>query len=408
MTPAPLLRRITTALIAALGVIGLLAGQFGGEEFLAKSVSSPRPEGRRALAALFGELGLRPAAWRRAPHVLPPAGAVLWTAAAPPATAEKSEEGAAGSRTADPRHPSHYARFVEAGGVLVLPETERGFLEDALSEPLPRIERVALEADVPARLTFGGERLEVRSAARIELAGNAGDGRVEVLCADESGRAHTLAVAAGRGRVVLVADDGFLANEALGELDHALWAVRLVEALAAGEPILFDEYALGAWSPPSRLALAFGPRVRNVTLHLLALAALVAWASIWRREFPRDPRHSPRLSPLARARSGARLLERAGRYDLLAERLRSHVLAEAARRAGLPRSMATDDERLAALAARLEARGSAVDPAALAEARGVSNARDLEHLARGLAELEAALEDDDTGGRKTARERGAA
>jgi hypothetical protein len=410
-------RRLLVGVVIVLLALGLLLGRPGDEEFLTDSVASPAPDGRRALSALFTELGLRPVAWRQAPFALPREGGLLWAAGGPSlggkepeATEEESvaEEPEAGLLTADPRHPAHYARFVEAGGVLVLPADEQQFLIGALTEALPAVERIAHEASAAARLSIGGETLEVRAEAHLVVAGGAGEERVDILFRDEQGRAHTLAIDIGRGRLVLIADDGFLDNETLGELDHALWAVRLVEVLAAGEPLLFDEYALGAWAPPGKLALALGAGARGVTLHLVVLLGLLLWLHAWRREFPRDPAFHARLSPLARARSAARLLERAGRFDLLAEQLRKGVAAQVARRAGLPRNLKSADERLAALAARLEARGIATPAAALAEARAVHSARDLEHLARGLEALEAALEDDLAGGRTMARERGVA
>jgi hypothetical protein len=394
--------------LLALSAFGLLVGQLAGGEHLPESVVSPAPGGRRALFELLGELGLRPAVWRRAPSALPEGRGLVWAAAAPEPGTPGDEEDAGGSNTADPRHPLHYARFVEEGGTLVLPAAEHGFLEEVLAEPLPDIECTALDGEEPSWLTVRGERLRVRSPWRLEVADGTTNERVAVECADEQGRAHAVAVGVGRGRLVLLADDAFLDNEAIGELDHALWAVRLAEGLGAGDPVLFDEYALGAWAPPGRLALALGPRARAVTLHVLVWLALALWASAWSREFPRDPRHSPRHSPLARARSQARLFERAGRYDLLAERLHTGVLEAAARRAGLAPSAGGDRSLLDAVAARLEARGLRIPPAARTDPRTVRTERELERLASGLDHLEAALEDDVAGGRRAARERGVA
>src|SRR5262249_50557223 len=127
----------------------------------AGSVSSSAPEGRRALLLLLRESGFRADAWNEAPGALPRGGALLWLARAParagdgggeskPAekqgekSAEEQGEKPAAEERKVPRAPSpadtglradaHYRRFVEDGGVLVLPEGKvaRAFLVDRL------------------------------------------------------------------------------------------------------------------------------------------------------------------------------------------------------------------------------------------------------------------------------------
>ena len=77
----------------------------------------------------------------------------------------------------------------------------------------------------------------------------------------------------GAGRVVLLSEDDFLDNDSIGKQQHALAGVRLLEQLARGGQLYFDEYCLGNWEPESTLSLVASPRVFLLGAHLLVFAA---------------------------------------------------------------------------------------------------------------------------------------
>jgi len=391
--------------LALLFVLGALLSLFAAPaEMRPKSVASSEPAGRRAALLLLQALERAPAAWTRAPVALPRGGHLLWMPGAPKALTEDGDgdgEGgvSAGERESplllDPRHPWHYARFVEEGGTLVLPAGEGAFLEPFLDldVALPASETSAGPIEIVAP---DGERLEIEGLA---LFAATVDERLGELGLCDSGRSVALALCAGRGRLVLLADDSFLADDRIGERDHALLLVRLIEELARGGRVLFDEFALGRWRPPGKLELALAPGVRGVTLHLAALLALLLWFQAWVREFPRDPEPWTRAGPLVRARSQARLLQRARRYDLLSDMLRRGVLARAAGRARLyaPGRQPVGRAQRLDLAGRLARHcGGADRSSAWREVlvqRTVLGPRALERLARDLERVEAALEE---------------
>jgi len=141
-----------------------------------------------------------------------------------------------------------------------------------------------------------------------------------------------MVVPVGRGRVVFLGDDSFLDNAHLGERDDAILAVRLAEQLAPAGHVLFDEYALGLWTPRTPIGILTSPSFFLATLHLLLLLALLVLRSAWVREFPRDPAPLASSSPLLRARTLAALLARAGRSGLLLRRSRPRVDSTSAAR----------------------------------------------------------------------------
>ena len=212
------------------------------------------------------------------------------------------------------------------------------------------------------------------------------------LLQDELGLPLAIDTRLGDGHLVLLGNDDFLSNAAIDAADHALLLVRIVEELAQGGPVLFDEYALGRWRPTGATEMALKPRFAAITWHVALLLLLFVWRHAWVREVPRDPEPLAAISPLARARSTASLLERAGRIDVVAEQLVDGVLAQLARSLRVPRRTLpmTDEraQRLEAIANRagLERRLEAWRAAILE--RDVRNARELEQLGEALAELE--------------------
>ena len=388
------------------------------------SVDSAEPEGRKALLLLLRGLGFDAEAWREAPELLASERGLLWLPCVPPRTGPVSarvpastkgdrdqgrkgapdekeakdasdereakdasgekdaedasgEEGMEGDRSEAAVSPAragafglaHYADFVRSGGVLVVAagKETRTFLVEDLGIPASAIPPLAESADAGVRtFTDGSEELsiDVRKAgvfvsrlpgfpARPVVWARAGDGRGEDVLAAE--------IPLGAGRIVLLGDDGFLANEKIGEHDHALLAARLADALApASGPssspasatstggdrrVLFDEYALGTWQPETPVAILASPRFFLATLHALLLLGLVVLRAAWAREFPRDPLTQRTTSPLLRARALGGLLARAGRFDVLSRFLLEGAARGVERRD--PRAARTLRERAA-------------------------------------------------------------
>jgi hypothetical protein len=282
------------------------------------SVVSSKPDGRRALALLLRESGFRAEPWNDAPASLPRDGSLLWLARVPSRPDPAGEAEAPAEKGL--RSPEHYRRFVEEGGTLVLAQgvAARKFLVDMLGFTNCADVNIGSDAhsDPP---TFRNDRDE---ALEIDLHGghlfaplDEGSIARPLWRADDA--ALVVLVPEGRGRVVLVADDAFLDNAHLGERDAALLAVRLAEELAPSGRVLFDEFALGLWSPRTPIGILLSPVFFLATLHLLLLLALLVLRSAWVREFPRDEAPLESASPLLRARTLAALLERAGRTRLL-------------------------------------------------------------------------------------------
>lgn len=311
------------------------------------STASSAPNGRKALARLLSDVGFDARPWSDVPAALPRRTALVWLAGPPRAHIEDPEPN-------DPRRTTppaigahaleHYRRFVEDGGTLLLADGDdaRAFLDDAfgedLSEPFEAAETLAdelwsvrvstgevLEIDAGSAETFVESALPLD--ARVVATARRGDGTEAPIA---------VALERGSGSVVLLWSDAFLANEAIGEHDHAVLAVRLAEVLAPSDGVLFDEYALGLWSPAGVSSVALGPTLFLATAHGLLLLLAFVWFHAAPRAFPRDPEPLDLASPLLRVRARASLLERARRHDLLAAMLRRGVATRLARGIGRP------------------------------------------------------------------------
>jgi len=343
------LERAAAAVVLALLVVLALTAQFltPGDHAEAGSAASTESDGRRALLLLLRDLGFRAETWNEAPGALPRGGGLLWMAGTPkhPSSLGDEDEDAEGDPEKDEREPpqpsvakapspaaqgfrapSHYRRFLEEGGTLILKldDESRLFLVDELG--LVACEDVHPNTDAEA----GVRRVRDRRGEEIEVAVEQGS---MLLPPPDGSTAEALwwggtpggqdedvlavMVPVGSGQLVLLGDDSFLANEKLREHDHALLAVRLAEEFARGGRILFDEYALGLWRPRTAMTLLGSKSLLLATLQIAALLLLALWSSAWAREFPRDPRALESASPLLRARALASLLTRAGRIDVL-------------------------------------------------------------------------------------------
>jgi hypothetical protein len=353
-------------LIVGLFVLGLvLSTMVGGGSGPEESVHSSEPTGRRALWIFLSELGYAPRSWSSAPLALSTGEHLLWLPRTPvyleseeeEEDSDEIEEDGLDPILSDPRHPANYGRFVRSGGTLLITgeKPHLDWLREDCGLDLPAWTPVDSGPDVLWLELDSGERLRlVLEPDAVEdsephAASPAwdpddleGDGWHH-LAVGSDGRPFASWIAVEGGRVWLLADDRFLENQLLGEGDNGLFVARVTEGAATGGELLFDEFALGAWNPPTKLELLARPGWLEFGYHALALLLLLVLYHAWRREFPRDPERAS-LDPRARLRSGARLLERAGRHDLLARDLRQGGLERLQRRFGGP----GDEERWAA------------------------------------------------------------
>lgn len=329
---------VLLGLLLVVVVLGAVLGSFGGRTTRRGSALSSEPGGRRAALLLLDELGFDAAPWTREPGHLEGGGLLLLYDVPPepvgypdPDVAEGDSERAA-RRLRDRRH---YLRFVEDGGTLLVHADDD--LVAFLAEELELHELAQLTEDASAlrvSTAFLGSGEELRLSWR-PLRALPETPELEVLLADDEGRALGVALRVDRGHVVLLSseEDPF-DNDSLDDGDHAFLLTRLAERFAGGRPVRFDDYALGLWTPTSALQLALAPRALLLTLHVLAFLGLLCWYGAWVRAFPRDPRPLEGVAPLERARGFAGLLARHRRFDLLQQALRRGFLRRLARRAG--------------------------------------------------------------------------
>lgn len=390
-------------LLVLLGMY--LLGAPGPESTIPGSVVTPGAHGHQIAFRLLRGTGFEPEAWRQAPLALPEGEHLLWISSAPSGVSgvdsdileiEYDQDGEIDPASADPRHPWNYKNFVEGGGTLVLTdrEVEVEWLTEGLRIELPPWNGIRAGTSPLVLELESGERLVVSA----ELEGGATlrgyDDSWHDLAVDLNGDPFASWTPVALGRVVLLADDAFLRNDTIGESDDGLLLVRLVEALDRGGRLLFDEYALGRWDPPTSTSLLTDPGLLEVSLHVILLALLVVLAAAWAREFPRDPDALP-ASPRVRATAQGRFLERARRFDLSAEQLRLGVLRRLARHFKLTRAAAAmredgDSEAVVALTrevARLA--GASADEWVQLFAEGrVRSREDLAALAESLESIE--------------------
>jgi hypothetical protein len=372
---------LATVMLALLVGLALTAELLKpGEDPTAGSATSAHPEGRRGLLLLLREVGFRADAWHDAPGALPRGGGLVWLAAIPerehafalttppkppestvddlpevsvepepaPALEPVEVEAPIPAKPSPAAHGmralSHYRRFVEQGGTLVVPwsASAKTFLVDELG--LAACADVREAPVVPLRKS--GPRA-FRDARDEQLVVDAKKGSVfapldagtgiQALwwSENEAGEAAEVLAAmvpAGSGQVVLLGEDSILANGRIGEHDHGLLAVRLTEEFARGSRVLFDEYALGLWRPRTTTTILTSPKLLLFTLQIGILLLLALWGAAWVREFPRDPPPLEGASPLLRARALASLLVRAGRFDVLGGARQRGTLRRLARR----------------------------------------------------------------------------
>ena len=402
---------------AVVLVIALALFAFGlgflpsGREGDRSSVFSTAKDGRRAVLLLLQALGVPARAWTSAPGKLPTGEGILFVAQRPedpPGYADGEDESELRARRETSRRlrdPLHYLRFVEEGGKLVTHMGRKN--PELLSEALGlaelqdvRLEGERSDAQRIDAVFAGGERFRVSGWGGLHFAEPSLDSRVEVVVADGNERPVVLRLPVGRGAIYLLPDDTVLDNGTIGNDDHAPFLVRLLEEIGLEGQVLFDEYALGGWVPESAAQLALAPGNVLFTLHLFVLLGLALWSAAWVRGFARDPEPLGNVSPLARARAQAGLIEQAGRWSLAARMLRRGVIRRLAQKNGI--RMEWDETRAQEgglpreerQARTLEAFCGRLGPADRERARAalrdapVAGFEELEELARELSWLE--------------------
>ena len=151
------------------------------------------------------------------------------------------------------------------------------------------------------------------------------------------GRAPTVAMRTeGRGTLIVVGTLTPFLTDSLANADNARFAVALTgAALATGGTVAFDEYHHGVHPAPSLLALV--ERTWPGRALLFAMVVVFAYVALTGRRLgppqPLDPR--PPRSSLEYVRGFAGLVRRAGRQEIVRDRLRRELHAGLARAAGL-------------------------------------------------------------------------
>jgi hypothetical protein len=348
---ALLVRLLSVLMALGLSVLLLLLGNGDDAPGRPHSSLNRSDAGWSAWRRMLEELGY-PARTFELPPGKAGAGEMLLVL---PGVPEQSEQ-----QQALPDHErSQYRRFLENGGTLLAPADEALLaflsieLELAISDELSIAESSSVEpweASLPT-----GERLKLAGGTAFEPLDESGAWREVVLGSrpGESERPLVVEAGVGAGRLVLVSDPTLFENGNIRQLDHALYAVRLAELFSAGLPICFDEFSLGAWSPPSAIELALRGPNAWISVHLLLLAGLFVWMRAHTAAFARDPLPLTRSSALERARQRARSLARAQLVGAAARLDLEAFVSREEQRLGLrTRGQATLEQRLAALAAR--------------------------------------------------------
>jgi hypothetical protein len=244
-----------------------------------------------------------------------------------------------------------------------------------------------LEVGVPSPLVAGVEMAQARVASYVERRESA---RELPLLVDPhgGGRRVAIAFAHGAGRVAAVSSGDLATNRALGRADNARFWLSMLEALADGKRIEFDEYPHGFTGERSISGYAARYGLHWGVLQLCA--ALFAWVAALQRFGPQR-----RIAGDERAASAdyllamARIYRRGGHRAHAARLLVAGVLRSLGRHAGAPPGASAPE-----IASALERRGRgdlAHSLRALQEREGSASHGDgaLLSLARACAEVRA-------------------
>ncbi len=349
------------------------------------SIGSAEDDGRRALALLLGRAGVAAEGWRQVPAALPQGAHGVWRAEdggrdggsvgpfgrakadedasnadksnADESNADESNEDAtsedkpaskeslknSGLPTIGMHAPEHYTMFLEGGGTLFV-EGRRGieFLRDDLElESAEGLELAVIDGDGPRQIRLAsGELLEIETDLAFAPLDPSSTARDIAVVLDQEGageKSYAIEVPVGAGRAIAIADPQAFLNVAIGDLDHALLAVRLAEIVAPGGRLLLDEYSLGLWEPEGMVTVALRPNLALASLHIVLFALVWGWMRAVPRAFPRDPEPLDAFSPVLRARAQARMFERAHHAELLTPAARGASFDRIARILRLPK-----------------------------------------------------------------------
>lgn len=192
-----------------------------------------------------------------------------------------------------------------------------------------------------------------------------------------------------RWPVVVIVEPDLANNYGLADAARAQAAMAIVEASIEGNdlPIVFDLSVAGLARSENLLTLAFEPPFVAATLCLLLTALIIAWRAFCR--FGPPVAETPALAMGKRqlALNGGALVARAKRLHLLGPPYAALVAARLARTLGI--RQADPEDREAAVAGRLAARGLAADYLARADAlRRSRHPAELLRAARALRNIE--------------------
>ena len=330
--------------LIVIGTVFVVAATGGlGDDAPRSSARSTQGEGHRALALLLEANGYRTRVWDEPPGRLTGTGVQVLFSVPVDLFADGAKDAAESTRRDS--DTTHYLRFVREGGTLLLVgpndfvEWLTSDLQLAAAEELrwdvrKRSTRREALFDLEAEGDWDAElQLRLSRQANHALEPLEASSSWEVLATDRRRNRgpRLVRLPVQRGAIAVLAGADLFRNDRVSERDNGLYFLRALEALGVGPggpAIAFDDYAEGGWSPASPLALAMGPSVRLVTLHLLALALTFLWAAGWVGPFarPRDDRNRKAVAPAARARGVANLYVKAERWDLLARLLQRGTL----------------------------------------------------------------------------------
>ena len=288
--------------------------------------------------------------------------------------------------------------FVRGGGGLIVAGSD-GLIQDSLGMVAHPDAMYVEDSDAPHCERRGTWQAELQSSVTHGIGwmrplpeDTVGYGTVRFPRRDGPGRQgqSALGMPLGAGRVVVIADAGFLANDVIRrcELGTDIAFVRMVEYLSRGQRgvrIAFDEYhhgygLHGGSFAAIRMYLSGTPSGRMLA-QIAVAGLLLLLAAAPRPLAPRDPTHVARRSPLEHADALAHAYA-----SVHATRTTTSRLLAGLRRRSRGRSRAKDAD-----AAFLES-AAAMSAAASKAAEVVRNALERPVASRQLPEVAAALE----------------
>lgn len=206
--------------------------------------------------------------------------------------------------------------------------------------------------------------------------------RYETLVSDGQGNGVLVRMRGDAGLFVL-SDPDLFNTQGLSDLARARMALRILEVLRGGGPVVFDLSINGFRASPSLLKLALEPPFLAATLCAIAAAALMGWHAAARFGAPRRTGRALALGKTALADNSAALLRLAKREHRMAGPYAQLTIEAAARAVGAPRGL--DQAQTVALLDRLSAKADMPPPSRLlAEAERVKDPAGLVRLARRL------------------------